>query len=226
MKCAEFECRLAELMGGDCEQADRDDRIEELRAHARGCPECRATVDLLDLLDSPAGDRDFVDAPGDAYWSSFDDRLRARIHELPSRRMSIWALGSAAAAAVVLVVASGGWGRDVSGLARPTGTEPIPFDLVHDASIELDPIEFPDDLNDLLVRTTPADVELAAGFVGLDPWSEALALSSEFDPAWVESLGERSLSARESAGLYPDLSALDLNLRVELLEWLNSQTGV
>ena len=106
MNCASFEQGLARLMGGDAIGVDRERLLADLRDHAGVCEACAGSVDLIDLLALPDGQRDLVEDPGEGYWSSFETRLRPRLGKAPSSSDARWWV---VAAAVVLLALVAGW---------------------------------------------------------------------------------------------------------------------
>ena len=102
MDCAGFERELVELMdGGSASNAQvRDLRLRALEAHAIDCDACRGCEELLQLLELPRGQGDLASDPGQAYWDSFDRRVRERIRRESTRTQPTgrWWIAAAAAA--------------------------------------------------------------------------------------------------------------------------------
>ena len=111
MDCAEFERELMKLMdGGSASNAqERDLRLPALRVHAADCDACAGCEDLLQLLELPRGLGDLASDPGQAYWDSFERRVREGIRRESTRRQPSRRWWIAAAAAVVLLFLVGTW---------------------------------------------------------------------------------------------------------------------
>ena len=206
MSCAEFENRLTALMAGELPEAERAGAQDALRRHAARCEACAGFDDLLDVLGRPAGQRDVVEDPGQAYWDGFDERLKRRLVEQPARPRPTRRYWVAAAAALLLAL-SGIWFRqlirtDAGSVATvPPGSS----------------AELARALDDVLARV-PAEVaieELEALAGSEDAWVGALG-NAPYDPAWEEpgDLG---------GWLFPDATNLDDAARKELLVWLEEQ---
>ena len=202
MDCAEFESRLTALAGDDVAQAEREPCLRALAHHAAGCDACRGTDSLLEILAEPPGRR-LTDAPGDAYWQTFNGRVREQLLVDRTQRKSraTWSV----AAAAVLVLALGGtwlWQRsEVQQLAVEGGLD--------------DSMDLPRELVELLERASPADVEDQVEILaGLDsPWS--VGLEDGEGPGWD--------AAVEEPGPFPDMDKLKPEARRELLDWLLEQ---
>jgi hypothetical protein len=212
MDCASFEHRLAELMGGGHEDTERQRRVDELRAHAQECVACAGSGDLLELLALPAGERDIVASPDEAYWAAFNDRVRARIAER-RRLRSPAVLWSATAAAAMILVAVGTWlvlgpGERIRAVDRAQGPTP--------ASSEAAEASLPEFLVSSLTDATPSEVQ--AELESLEAWGETWRV-----PEGGEAPGGGS--ARWGEGLFPEVEDLDADSRRELLDWLRSQTS-
>ncbi len=97
MACVEARERIASWLCGEIGANDR----RSLEEHLRGCAACASDADrtrrALDLVAA-----DDVPDPGPLYWSSFGDRLRARI-AATRRRLRLLRLTAGIAAAVVVV---------------------------------------------------------------------------------------------------------------------------
>jgi hypothetical protein len=170
MNCSEFETGLADLLaapgGGD------DSRLRSLRAHAASCPECAGASDLVDLAARPAGERDPVDDPGEAYWGAFGARLSMRLAGEESRRRRFVALGAGLAAAALVAVGLlvGVIRREAAvGQAAPVAAAPAvpapPETFRSETPVEPNPVDLEPAIDD----------DLAGGFAGaepLDPFSE------------------------------------------------------
>jgi len=148
MDCAGFERELGELMDGGAGNAEeRDLRLRSLRSHAADCDACAGCEDLLRLLELPRGQGDLAGDPGEAYWGSFDRRVRERIRRestraRPTRR---WWIVAAAAAVLLLLVGTWTLRRDA---AESTTTASAVTTLA---------VELPEELA-RMVETAPGDV--------------------------------------------------------------------
>lgn len=216
MSCADFESRLAEILAGESAEATRHETLLALRAHAEDCPECAGCLDLIDLAQLPAGDRDLVDVAAPAeYWSTFNQRVRRRIagsSHRPGHR-AVWG----AAAAILIVTAAGlglyswaPWSAErrspgVQGPIVAQGDRPAPPDA-----------ELPGPLDDLLSRVPPeqalAELELIGGIdeSWTDDWDAGATTDEGTTPA-------------AAAWPFPDTDSLDDDARKRLLEWLLEQ---
>lgn len=107
--CASFERELTRALGAPGDGPPDAPTIERLLRHADACDSCSTTRPLIELAATPSGRRDPVPDPGEAYWSSFDERLAKRITDHATRRRAsrIWLAAAAASAAIVVLL--GGW---------------------------------------------------------------------------------------------------------------------
>jgi len=140
MNCAGFEQGLARLMVGEATGGEREQLLSRLREHSAACVGCRGSGDLVDLLASPAGERDIVVDPGEAYWSSFEARLNPRLEDASARSRGRWWV---VAASVLLLGLLAGW------MLRGPG-EPVTPSVV---------AEFPPSLVRSLDQASSAEVE-------------------------------------------------------------------
>jgi hypothetical protein len=102
--CGAFETGLAEALA-EVEGASPD-LVADLRAHARGCDGCRASLPLVALAERPAHARDPLPEPTALDWARFDRRLKSRLDAETSRGWT-WAL--TAVAATVAGALLGAW---------------------------------------------------------------------------------------------------------------------
>jgi hypothetical protein len=152
MNCAEFEQGLARWVVEEIAGDEGKRLVEELRAHASSCDGCSGNADLIAVLDSPAGQRDIVEDPGEAYWSGFEPRLVGRIEELPApRRVTARAYWIAAAVIAVALVT----GSLLLGPRDPAPSIAGREGAYSDAT-PTDPAELPDSL---VMSVTQASVE-------------------------------------------------------------------
>lgn len=196
MDCPRFEAELVELLAHGVSAPDRDARIARLRAHAKSCDGCRGSIDLVEWSTLPADARDGFEPPGDAYWSSFGERLRGRIGRRDGlRRRRVWTVVAAAAVLVVALV--------VVRSLRPEGPTEV-------ASI--DPravIEAVDDPT----RVAGVDDDLEGLLGTLDRWYG-------FDP---ELSGVGRPEPEGEAWLLPSTADLDREARRDLIDWLRRE---
>jgi hypothetical protein len=200
MDCARFEAALAALLEGRSGDAGRQAALDDLRRHAEACKHCRGTVELLDLLALPPGERDLVEQPPESYWEELQSGVRRRLQGVvptgrPSRLHRF-----AAAAAVLLAVTVGMWVvRDVIVGISP----PVPDPLAGGPGDEL---ELPPGLERLLQRAASDEVLAGMDFLA--------GLPGAVDPALDGGAGE---------GIFPDVETMDPEARGELLQWLKEE---
>ena len=201
MDCAGFERELVELMDGDpaWDAQERDRRLRAMRAHAVDCDACAACEELLALLELPGGRRDPESDPGQAYWDSFDRRVRERIRREATRTRPLgrWWIAAAAAAVLVLLVGSWTFRRDVVGPQTTTA-------IAGPESAATPLGELPEELAKM-VEAAPADV-----LVQLDDLA-----------GW----GSGGDAATAGGGVFPDVSGLDGDASQAFLQWLREQTS-
>lgn len=220
MDCAGFERELVELMeGGSASKAqERDLRLRALRVHAADCDACASGEELLQLLELPSGQRDLADDPGQAYWDSFERRLRERIRRestrtQPTRR---WWIAAAAAAAAVSLFLVGSWtlrrGAAESNTTTIAGSETTaaPGAATPEAG------ELPEELA-RMVEAAPYDV--------LVQLEDLAGWGSSWDAAAGDLPDDAGSLGAAGGGLFPDVSGLDGNARQAFLLWLREQTS-
>lgn len=196
MNCAGFEHRLAELLGAESSEADRAALVADLGAHARSCPRCGSSADLLDLLVLPAGERDLAEEPPEEYWSELQAAVVRRVGVADRKgrrgRGLVWV-----AAAVILMAVAGLWlvrGPLTGGDDDPDGAG---------RSVEADLL--PSDLDLLLQEAEPetalAGLDFLAGLPGVP------------GPGGDD-------------GIVPLIEEIDAEDRDALLDWLNEREPV
>jgi hypothetical protein len=200
MSCADYEHGLTRLLAGEGDESRRSTELDDLRRHAAGCPQCRGSIDLLDLLALPPEQRELVDEPPESYWSELQAGVRRRLRDSAPKagsRRSVWTLVVAAA---VLAVVGAVW--VVRGLPADQ------HGAVDDGSLARNGVsagELPPALDELLQRAGPdealAGLDFLAGFPGV---AESAEQDGEVDPGWV----------------VPEIENLDAEARGELLQWL------
>jgi hypothetical protein len=209
MDCAGFERELVEVMDGGAASSaeDRDLRLRALRVHAAMCEACAGCEELLQLLERSAAAGD----PGQAYWDSFEGRVRERIRrESRSSRLAGRRWIAAVAAAILLAVVGTWTIRRMAPESNPTtiaGSETGPTESV---------VALPEEL-ERMVQTAPADAlvqlqDLAGWGAGWeDPVSDE---GAEATGTWSA-----------AGGVFPDVSDLDGDASRALLLWLRQQTS-
>lgn len=211
MDCAEFDRRLAALLGDEGDPARREAEFAALRSHAGSCPACRGGRDLIDVAGA-AGDPELLDAPPSGYWDGFEDRLRVRIAREPARPgtggggVRRWL----AAAALLVVMLGGFWGLRRGGAPATDPGRPGPFIQTTEGG---DP-GLPAELDELLSRV-PHDealrqLDFLEGFGG--DWTPT-----------VPGVEEAAVDSAPAGWVYPDTAGLDNDGRHELLEWLRRE---
>jgi hypothetical protein len=203
MDCAGFERVLEQVISGELPPGARDDRLRELREHAHDCAGCAGTRDLLEWLEMPEAERDAARDPGEAYWSSFNERVRRRVevepvHASPVAR--VWVRWAGVTAALLLAAVAL-W------LVLPLPSTP-PVETVEGAPGGADDptavaLELPEPLVELIEKDPTLLGEFGPGAVGDEGWAGAVD---------------------ESGWIYPDTEDLDPAARRELLEWLRDRT--
>ncbi|HEX4826453.1 MAG TPA: hypothetical protein VFV19_19295 [Candidatus Polarisedimenticolaceae bacterium] len=102
--CERFSTLLAELLA-EAPSGPSDPRAEAIREHARACPACAESADLVALAVTPAGRRDPIDDPGPAYWDDFGRRLHGRLGaRFRIGRVAVLAAAAAAVAGAIVWV--------------------------------------------------------------------------------------------------------------------------
>jgi hypothetical protein len=196
MNCASFERDLARLLAGELAEPERGRTLELLRGHAEGCDDCGAAADLLRLAALPAAERDWAEEPEPAYWAGFNEQVERRASETPAAAGAAWQRWALVAA--VLAIAAVLW------LVIPPRREP-PAPSPGDAETRSAPL--PESLDRMLEAAPDGALLDELDFLaGLD----GLAAGDDPEPGvgW----------------LYPDTEDLDIELRDELLLWLQEQT--
>ncbi len=115
-RCEDFQDDLAGLLAGEIDAAAR----RSLGEHLRACPACRDDAAGLKEVVALVGE-DAVPEPGPAYWSTFGDRLRARIAAARARTGARTIL---AAAAALVVLAGLALLARTAPVGRPQGPAP------------------------------------------------------------------------------------------------------
>ncbi len=194
MNCAEFENALARLMGDETPGAERSAGLSALRQHARRCRECAGSDELLEWLELPAVERDLADTPGEAYWSSFDERLRRRLDgERRCGTRAAWRIGVAAALALLL---AGSW---LYRQLTPETPRESPAERLVQVAPEPGPPALPDELSEMLDN---APVEELATVIPWDTPSrgelfpDAADLDDEARRELLQWLNDQSARAR------------------------------
>ena len=196
MDCSRFEVELVELLETGGGGRERDARIRQLRAHAGSCESCRGSIDLLDWSTLPAGERDGFEVPDDAYWASFDARLRQRLDR--GRRWRPWRTWAIAAAAAIV------------GLALLAVGSLMPEGEIRNASADQAPP--PDAIDDPTLTSVGDEFE---GLIGtLDEWYGFDGDDS--DPAGPGPGG--------GEWLFPSTADLDADARRNLIDWLREES--
>jgi hypothetical protein len=192
MDCARFEAEMVALLAEGGSGRERDARIRRLRAHAESCDGCRGSVDLLDWSALP--ERDGFEVPDDAYWASFDERLRQRLEGRGGRRSwRPWAiLATAALVGLALLVT---WSLRPGRSTEVARTEPAPTHEGIDDS----------------TRVAAADDELEGLLGTLEAWYG-------FDPD-----GAGGPGPDRADGLFPSTADLDADARRDLIDWLREE---
>ncbi len=219
MDCAGFESELVELMdGGYASNAqERDLRLRALRAHAADCDACASGEDLLQLLELPRGQRDLANDPGQAYWDSFDRRVRERIRRESTRTQPtrLWWIAAAAAAPAVLLFLVGTCtfrrGAAESNTTTIAGSETT----AGPGPATAPSAELPEELA-RMVEAAPYDV--------LVQLEDLAGWGSSWDAA-AGDLPDDSESWGAGGGLFPDVSGLDGDASQAFLLWLREQTS-
>jgi hypothetical protein len=196
MNCASFERDLARLLAGELVEPERERTLELLRGHAERCDGCGAAADLLRLAALPAAERDWVEEPGSDYWADFYERVERRAAETPAVAGATWRRWGLVAA--LLAIAAVLW-LVVPPRRDPAGGSP--------GAAETISAPLPESL-DRMLETAPEgalldELDFLAGLDGLTGEGEA---------------------DRGGGWLYPDTEDLDVEMRDELLLWLQEQT--
>jgi hypothetical protein len=205
MDCKRYEAELAAALTAPEESADREERLAALREHASGCEECRGSLALLDWLAIPPGERDRSEEPAEAYWESFDSRLKARIRReeaAAATRRRTWIAVAASLAVVALVSA---WAL------RP--------DRGRIAAVD----DLPEPLAERLAAADPGamqhDLAMLVGSEGVAD-EGALDFLAGFEDRAGSDLEEDS---DEAGWVFPSTRGLDPEARQRLLDWLAAE---
>ncbi len=220
MDCAEFERELVKLMDGNAEKPDRSlAALAALAAHAADCDACAGCEELLQLVGLPRGQGDLASDPGQAYWDSFDRRVRERIRRESTRTQPtrLWRIAVAVAAAAVLLFLVGTWtfrrGAMESNTTTIAGSEtaagPGPGPATAPAA------ELPEELA-RMVEAAPGDV--------LVQLEHLAGWGSTWDAA-AGDLPDGSGPWGAGGDLFPDVSGLDGDASQAFLLWLREQTS-
>ena len=194
MNCAEFENELARLMGDETRGAERSAGLSALRQHARRCRDCAGSDELLEWLELPSVERDVADAPGEAYWSSFDERLRRRLEGERRRRTPVaWGIGVAAALALLL---AGSW---LYRQLPPETPHESPAERLAQVSPESGPPALPDELSEMLDNAPVEDLATVIPWDtpgGGELFPDATDLDDEARRELLQWLNDQSARAR------------------------------
>jgi len=199
MDCASYESVLERVISGEIDDNERDGALSDLLQHANACPACEGSRDLLEWLALPEVERDIADDPGEAYWGSFNDRLRGRIASEPPARVvarSNWPRWAGAVAVVVAAMLAL-W---VALAPVDEGPPSRQADAGPDDHTVETALEFPSSLVEIIENDPAALGDY--GFGGDGEWS-----GSYDDENWV----------------FPETEDLDPAARAELLEWLRER---
>ena len=216
MDCAGFERGLVELMDGGpaSDTQERDLRLRALRAHAADCDACAGCEELLALLELPCGRRDPLSDPGQAYWDSFDRRVRERIHREATRARPGGRWWIAAAAAAVLLFLVGSWTLR-RGAVEPNTTAIAGSAGTTRTGAAAPSAELPEELA-RMVEAAPGDVLVQL---------EDLAGWGSGGDAVAADLPDDSGSWGAAGSVFPDVSGLDGDASQAFLLWLREQTS-
>jgi len=210
MDCANFDRRLAALLGDEIDSDRRADELLALRRHTEQCPDCEGANDLIEIAAPASARLDLAEPPPEGYWDGFQQRLRTRIEAEPRRGARRWL----AVAALLVVVLAGSWAlrRGVVPAVSPDPARPV-AGLDDESGAGL-----PTELDELLSQVPPDEALRQLEFLE--------GLGGAWIPASPEAIAEEV--AEEPNGgdwIYPDTGSLNDEARRELLEWLRRESA-
>lgn len=215
MNCAVFENELTRLLAGEFAARERPAVVERLRAHRESCTSCRRSGDLLEWSALDEDERFHDEDPGEAYWSSFDGRLKQRLaaehSPVNKRKILIWT----AAASLMAVLILGSWyiaGRkEPAGVVANAGRDVLPGEEIELAI----PTGLVDDIAELEVEDQ-------------DEWLGTLPGSISYPADWSgDDSDSDQVPAAGGTGTWalPYTGDLDDEGRRELLDWLREEVS-